>query len=1457
MKLIDKKFLVVRRLGSGFSGDVYEVTADGRSYALKLLKSGFGGLGETESRDIFQGEFRLLRSLHHPGIVQIFDFGFDTACRRFYFTEELVPGVPFSRWTEGKGEAAIRASAIQILRALAYLHSYGICHQDIKPENILMAQVAANQPQVKLIDFGLAEFRRKGLMGGTPAYLAPEVLERKPFDERSDLYALGVLLYAALTGNNPFFAPTVAETTKRHATFIPPPPREVMAGLSPGWDQVLGRLLAKDPAERYQHAVQVIRDCYLLFGEEPVVETRESLLAYLPRAGQMIGRAEELGRLCALLDQLRDPTANGSQRVVALVGPSGSGKSFLLGEVRAQAQLRGLRCVEPHQWREDLPAPYVLIADAVEGSDDLVSDILYQSAGQRALIVIASREAKWVGSEGILVRLNNFSQEEVGQYLAAVAGVSTIPPNLVAELYRHTEGNPLRVRETVAGLITAGLLFDEAGRWAPATYEERGLALQSLSVPQVIEAHAAERLRRLHAPEKALLQGLAAWGRPVELSECDALGEVEQIAEQLLALQRHDLVERLPDKRWRIRNPYLQKVALVSASEAERMAHHDRIRASLSQRDGDPDEIAWHTAFGSDPRRALDAIAELTLRCRRDGRLEDVERLQRQALHLLAANGGEAHLSAQIELADTMVRRGDRNAIETFREIEGQLARYDNPAMRLRALERLGLLHLTLGRFGEARGCFEQGQALLVGLPNAESQAMVLENYIGATLLHEGKLGEAEALFRRTRERWVQWPLQQRQAVKNNDLGHCLLTARRWVEAMAIFQDDLAFFTAAGEAAMWPRICYGLAEGAIGLRQFPEAQGHLETCITQAKATDQWALAFRAYNSLGNIAREEGEDPEALQYYQRALALARQTGDRASVAGLSVSLGIQYHRLGEPAEAERNLLYALHICRGLPTRSQSDEGFEARALVELAHLMIEQGATPKARALLEEARAKVAALPTASLAFWVDAAEAKLAFAVGEVDRGETLLAALRQRAATDAERDSVLNIEPWRKKEAHMPSAVEPTQLLDQYRHKVEALEAELVTLSQIIRPEAELSKMRYPYAEIVARSKEMRDVLQLLDRITETNIAVFIHGETGTGKELIARALHTHHPQRAAKAFVAINCSAIPPALFEGELFGYVRGAFTGAVREKKGFFEEADGGTLFLDEVADLDLALQAKLLRVLQERQVVRLGETRPRPIDVRVVSASNRDLQVLVKNDQFREDLYYRLCELRVHLPPLRERREDIPLLMKKFAAEYAREQGSGAPLQFDRDVMRRFLFHNWPGNVRELESVFRVCCAIAEGNIITMACIPPSSPLLSVTVQLAPAFVAKPRTRNVEAEAGNVFDPQMPWRKYEEVIIAKALAHNGYRPVLAARMLGISYAKMRAWMKALGLADQTHPLFSHRFPYRPDTTLHEYRREIFQAALVAAGGRPYKAIRLLQVSQGHFYKVIRKEAATQ
>ncbi|MDA8016689.1 MAG: sigma-54 dependent transcriptional regulator [Thermoanaerobaculia bacterium] len=318
-----------------------------------------------------------------------------------------------------------------------------------------------------------------------------------------------------------------------------------------------------------------------------------------------------------------------------------------------------------------------------------------------------------------------------------------------------------------------------------------------------------------------------------------------------------------------------------------------------------------------------------------------------------------------------------------------------------------------------------------------------------------------------------------------------------------------------------------------------------------------------------------------------------------------------------------------------------------------------------------------------------------------------------------------------------------------------------------------------RYQFGNIVGRSPRMREIFSMVERVAQTTSTVLLRGESGTGKELIARAIHFTGPRKEQR-FLSINCGALPEELLESELFGHEKGAFTGAHREKKGLFQEADGGTLMLDEIGEMSTSMQVKLLRALQDKKIRRVGGHIEEPFDARIVAATNQDLEKLIDEGTFRDDLYYRINVIPIALPALRHRREDIPLLVEHFLSHFAGEMGQGRR-EISVEAMQALENYDWPGNVRELENTVERALALSTRERIGLVDLP---------ARIAGA--AEPQGGSARLPADGI-DLEAYLDEIRQQMMAQALERCGGVQTQAAELLGMSFRSFRYYAKKVGL----------------------------------------------------------------
>ncbi len=1649
MQTIDKDYQVLKTLGQGLAGEVYLVQKGKQKLALKLLKQAIANLNPQEAAAHFKAEFSLLKQLSHPHIAKIVDFGTDEATGRHYYTSEFVSGGNLYDATRGLTPERLEEFFIQALRALEYLHTHRIPHFDLKPENLLLHE----GEQVKIIDFGMAGFRPRGQLAGTPAYMAPEIVLGNSPDTRADLYSLGVTFYECATGKNPFAAKALSEMLRRQESLTPPPAHEANPQISPAFSETLAQLMKKNPAERPATAGNALRLLARLSGKKISLETEATSLSYLPNETQLIGRAGEMKKFQAEFDQVFRQGGDGAQaRLVAVSGGEGLGKTRLLKEIRFQSQLAGVRT--QNLTGAELPEIHessCLIYDDLSAAELRKLALSLLSLKRPVLAVAATREGLGELPGATVLPLKPFGKAEVRDYLAALTALPQPPEALVDELLRRSQGSPRFLTELLEELIRRGALFDENGRWSAETLEDLGIDFSTARASETLEASLAQDFSKLDQPAREVLTWMALHPQPVSAELLSEVSGEEDLFYWVLELLNQGYLQRDESaQRYRIANPYLKTWLERQTPEAEARRRHAAWAKAFAKRDQESDEALYHLGRSGEGAKAREALFELARRLSRKGLSQDSLDNLRLA-EPLAGGDLEAATKIRLKIGEELISLNRvPEALAHFDKLRDEIKKLpsngDNVKLKVSAYEHLGAAYLRSHALEKAKASFHAALTLMDEFPGGDLvRRLVNENYLGRIRFLEGDLKEAEAIFAESYARQKkELSAEQQRGVVNNDLGAVLMAQGKHAEAGRWFAEELEFHGRNKNEVLQARCHYQLGEIRLALKDFAKSIESFRSCIELAKGQKNFELLLRAYNGLGNLHHLRHEYAESLKYYERALAIAQRIQDFQSLAGIETNIGGILNNLDRPEEAVSHLKVVVDLIGSMGSKGAYEQYFLCSAKLELgdvyrrlrdydaaatalreawelaeaheslaarrfpirltqAKLHTDQGQADKAREILAALRKEkpdaeqqieltklsnllesgMAAREPAVTQAAIEAgprvaqgsvyfspvaeseyakllqltrfinAETNLDFVLKSVlqyalelsgaERGLILLLdereALEVRASIntainpnlteisskvaeqalqtgemvesdDASQDGRFNeyqsvmilklrsilclpihsrnktvgvlyldhrYRPGAFRKDRYPLlqafcdqagiAIENAKLFEQYekaqaelKARLEKAEEEAGHYHELLGEGAGKLPTKYAYENIVARSKPMYEVFKLLDKITETNISVFINGETGTGKELIAKALHYNNKPRAQARFVAINCGGIPPNLIESELFGYKAGAFTGATKDKKGLFVEADGGTLFMDEVAELDMGLQVKLLRALQEGEVIPVGDSKPVKFDVRVVSASHKNLEDLIAKGLFREDLFYRICQIRIPLPPLRERREDIPPLVERFAVSYAKEHGLKKAPKVSGGLMKRLLEYDWPGNIRELENTIRVACALAEGGELTPKALPENFGKRSAAAPRPEAPSSTASGAGARAEEGpavkidahNRYDTRRTWEDYEKVIFAKAYAAADFKPIGAAQSLDVSMATFYKRIKDFNLNEKGNALYQDGFVLTEGKSLRDYLEDIFWAAYVASGEKAYTAIKWLDVSQGHFYNVLKK-----
>ncbi|HEX8795702.1 MAG TPA: sigma 54-interacting transcriptional regulator [Polyangiaceae bacterium] len=1355
----------VERIGEGATSIVWRAEQPGGAQvvALKLAK------GDAPAREAIAREAMLLSRVRRRWGPALVDAGPGFLAIEWTSGEAIDP-----RQLKGKREELAAITAHAVARALEELHAAGVRHGDVKPDNVVGGthvpkRDAAVDRGATLIDLGLAADVASAANGGTPRYAAPEVREGGEVGPASDMWSLGVLIAEILDRKVAAAADPLAAVAAWSAGATDPGRWvEALLSTSPGgrpsaaWIAAraahwLG--LARDEDEARQERVDRVRRTYL------------AVRAHDVRPGVTVPRA---------LGEPATGWLSDSIRWAEKLGPRSSPPPM--------REVGPMSAVRRAQWLVSLVGPSAA-SWAVRENDASEADLV-----KRAVALAEQRDPRaWTledvsGRDG---RRDAWAPADGDDGLVRLVWELS-RPRPAAEAIAYAEDVAASKPGTTLALSLAVALV-RAG--------ETGRAWAALSG---VKGHEADALRAEIARrrgERAI--AVAAAERAKEASDASAasaaravLARVSWDAGDLDAAEKH----------------------LDGASGAA----VDEVRALIAWRRGTYDtglrdlDRALAEPLDADATARLEAARGLLEMARGASHhaLRSFSRAVEQAARAGAMMEEATYLTSQAAAATDV---GDMaTALEGATRAALLWERLDRPARAARAwLARAG----SLATMGVAHGADEAAhEAIARATASGDAQAGAYARWARVETRPAGDEDarrwalEADEVLRgapedaaRSAARLLVWApeaIDDTRVAATDDLAPRLPAPARWEWWGARAAAILAGRKTATDASVLPALAALVDVPAPLFSRGPA----LDAGVRLATERGDGDLARRFETARQNAARllRDGTPPE----HRAALAsvawarIAAVDAPDVTFAPAQIAQLESIVRALSGRDRLRPLLEQVldtmvlwtGVERGLLLLRAPDGRLVPRAARNLARrdLSGEQLVLSQtiARRAAEGGDAVVATDAFSTLGdvhASVHALKLRSVLAVPLVARGETLgvvylddrvrkgafgprelawvrvVASQAAMAIADA-RDAVL----LRRAARHAQRA----------RARVEAMLAERDAELDVTRTQLELARdgreTRYAYDEIAGRSEPMRELLRLVDRVTASDVPVLIVGESGTGKELVARAMHANG-SRARRAFVSENCASVPETLLESTLFGHVRGAFTGASATRAGLFDVADGGTLFLDEIGEMSLGMQSKLLRVLQDGEVRAVGSERARKVDVRVIGATHRDLAAMVAAGAFRQDLLYRLDVVTLRVPPLRERPEDIPLLVEHFVKKHAPDR----KVKLTRPALAKLATFPWPGNVRQLENEVRRALVMSDGVVDV-------TELSADVVRGAPG-----------AGRGTGLDLRARVDALETELVNEALQKTRGNQTRAAQMLGLSRFGLQKMMKRLGIKSPT------------------------------------------------------------
>ena len=705
---IDQRYDVVKNLGGGLSGEVVLIKDHDELKALKFLKKIQMNVSREDALRNFKNEFSILKELNHPNISRILDFGYEQRLQKYYFTTEFISGAEFHKACENQPLDVIEKLIVQVLRALNYLHSRGIYHFDIKPQNILVYLENDAPTTAKIIDFGLAGFTSPRKKVGTPAYMAPEVIQGGVLDGRTDLYSFGVLIYKILTGTNPFVSKNLKEILNKQVSHKPKPPSEINPDIPKYWDHIVERLLEKNPVNRYSQASLVIRDLNFLSNKKFEIETKDTKLSYLPEKGTLIGREEEWQTFAEMFGNVFMSDTLPDEKTLIMQGEKGTGKTRLLNEIKYFSQLRNVPVKSIHQSEtEENLNNFILMADDPHVDANRVNALMQKHAKDKCLIIWATEKAPHHWADTRVITLSHYDKEQLKQYLESVTGLSSAPDKLIDEVYKRTQGNPLFVTEFIKLLLDSDLLFDASGKWDATTFDDIKIDFHKIRIPSSVEEILLDTFKKHSKSRQEILKWLAVHNTVLHIDSIKTLSQIDNIHAEILTLIKADILEKTSrEHTYFFKNLLFVDVIYKLIPTNERATYHDKLAKLLINNDKEKSHYLYHAGHGSDLQTATKSLYDLGTLHLDSANHDEAIKTFRRLISLQSNEPNKDNLQSYFKLGTAYFKsRKLEDAISVYGQIKDFLAHTTNPEevdLLLKAFGGIVESWLKIGDFDKA-----------------------------------------------------------------------------------------------------------------------------------------------------------------------------------------------------------------------------------------------------------------------------------------------------------------------------------------------------------------------------------------------------------------------------------------------------------------------------------------------------------------------------------------------------------------------------------------------------------------------------------------------------------------------------------------------------------------------------------------------------------------------------------